>query len=326
MDDHLVKKLVGVIVGASIAIPLILLMFIGPASRGAPHDLPIGVVGPPAMVTKMGATLEARQPGAFEVRSFASAEELHEAVRDREVYGGVVPGPDPSTVIASGAGPAAAQLITQLGARIAAGGGPGAPEPRVVDVAPPAPDDPRGAGFAAMVMPVFMAGAILGIALPQLTRRAGLTAALLPVGAAAIGGASVGAAMAVGVLPGGFWSQAFAMSTGILAIGAAIAGLVTLVGVGGIGVAVVLFMLIGMPLAGIGSPPEFLPGIWASVGQWLPLGATGTALRGAAFFADGKLIGAGSAQAFAALVLWIAVGYALLGLAHRRRERVAVDD
>ncbi|QKT07187.1 ABC transporter permease [Gordonia sp. X0973] len=328
MSEFPVRKVVGLIVGAAIAIPLILLMFIGPASRGAPHDLPIGVVGPPAAADQVGQALAQRQPGAFEVRSYASQAELENAARHREVYGGFVLGPAPTTVIASGAGPAPAQLLTQIGTQIAAR--PGAPgttaaAPRVVDVAPLAADDARGAGFGSMVMPVFMAGAILGVAIPQLTRRARATAALLPIGAAAVAATCVGAAMAVGVLPGGFWSQWLALGAGILAIASVTAGLVTLIGVGGMGIAAALFLLVGMPLAGIGAPPEFLPGIWGAVGQWLPLGATGTALRGAAYFADGDVVGAGTGRAFTALVIWIVVGYVLLGLAVARRRRVVAE-
>ena len=39
-------QLAAVFAGLAIAIPLIVLLFTGPASHGKPHDLPIGVVGP----------------------------------------------------------------------------------------------------------------------------------------------------------------------------------------------------------------------------------------------------------------------------------------
>ncbi|MFT4199361.1 ABC transporter permease [Gordonia sp. (in: high G+C Gram-positive bacteria)] len=327
MSDNLFRKLIGLLLGASVLVPLILLMFIGPASRGAPHDLPIGVAGPVPAVAQVFAALAQRQPGTVEVHRYADVRELEQATRDRKVYGGIALGPQPTTVIASGAGPAPAQLITQLGAQVGAAQAPSAPPiaPKVVDVAPLAADDSRGAGFGAMVMPVFMAGAILGVAIPQLTRRAKLTAALVPVGAALVAATSVGAAMAIGVLPGGFWAQWLAMAAGILAIGATVAGLVTLIGAGGVGVAALLFMLIGMPLAGIGAPPEFLPGIWGTVGQWLPLGATGTALRSAAYFADDRLVGAGAGHAFGVLAMWIVIGFVLIGLGILRRRHVVAE-
>ena len=352
MDVKVLRRVGGLFVGLAIGIPLVLLMFIAPASRGTPHDLPIGVAGSDAQVELLKTKLDGTAPGAFRVERFDSQDALEAATGDREIYGGfAISGdrpPQVTTVIASGGGAAPAALLTQVGTQVAAGlaagagaapgaapGTPGAqppagpvagsaqaPSPVLVDVAPPARDDPRGAGFGAVVMPVFLAGAILGIALTQLARRAKLIAALLPVGAMLVGATAVGAAMAVGVLPGGFWAQWLAMSAGILAIGAAVAGIVSLVGIAGMGIAVLVFMLAGMPLAGVGAPPEYLPWNWGRVGQGLPLGATGTALRSAAFFADGALVGPGAGAAYAVLAGWIVIGYALLAASVVKRRRL----
>ncbi|MFT3662937.1 MAG: ABC transporter permease [Gordonia sp. (in: high G+C Gram-positive bacteria)] len=330
-----VRKVAAVIAGIAIAIPLILLMFIGPASRGAPHDLPLGIAGPAPAVAQVEKALDERQPGAFDVQRYDTRADLERATADREVYGGLVVGPESATVIATGASPAVAGTLTQIGAQIAAQAAarqaPAAPgaapapaaAPTVIDVAPPSDSDPRGAGFGSVVMPLFMAGAALGIALTMLLRRAKWIAVAVPVAAAVVAATCVGAAMAVGVLSGGFWPQWFAMFAGIAAIGAVIAGLVSLVGMAGMGIAALLFMLIGMPLAGIAAPPEYLPGVWGHLGQWLPLGAGGTALRGAAFFADGRFLGAGTGMAFAALAMWIVIGYALLGASILKRRKLA---
>ena len=305
-----VRKLGAVVIGLSIVIPLVLLMFIGPASRGAPHDVPIGVVGPPAAVGQMSSSLEQHQPGAFDVRSFETSDDLRDAARNREVYGGFVLGAQPETIVATGGSPAVATTLTQIGAGLAAQSG--APAAPVVDVAPAADDDSRGAGFGSMVMPVFMAGVALGATAALVGRRRRVILWALPVGAAAVAAASIGVAMAVGVLGGGFGLQWLALAAGILAIAAPVAGLVRAVGTPGIGGAALVFMLVGMPLAGISAPPEFLPSIWGTVGQLLPLGATGTALRSAAFFD-----GAGSPAAFAVLVAWIVIGYLLLSVPMR---------
>lgn len=321
METATLRKVIGLIVGAAIVVPLILLMFIGPASRGEPHELPIGLAGPAPAMAQVEEGLQERQPGAFEVHTYDDAASLEHAVRNREVYGGVALGPQPVTVIATGASPAVSALIAGIGTQLSAAQ-PGTPAPTVVDVAPPAESDPRGAGFGSVILPVFLAGAILGIALTQLLGRAGQIAVALPIGAAIIGATCVGAAMWIGVLPGGFWAQWLAMSAGIFAIGATIAGFVALVGLAGMGIASLIFMLVGMPLAGIAAPPQYLPGAWGQVGQSLPLGATGTALRGAAFFADGRLIGVGAASAFGVLAAWIAVGYVLLGLSVLKRRRL----
>ncbi|BDH55411.1 SNG1 family protein [Tsukamurella sp. PLM1] len=313
-------KLAAVFAGLAIAIPLIVLLFTGPASHGKPHDLPIGVVGPQAAAAQVQQRLDAQQPGGFAVRAFATESELVQAAKDREVYGGIVPGAQPKAVVASGASPAVAPMITQLATGVAQG----APV-QTVDVAPLSADDPRGAGFGSIVMPVFLSGMVLALATVMIGGHPRIVAVALPVGAAVVGAAAVGAAMWVGVLPGGFWGQWLAMSAGMLAIGATVAGLVSIAGPKGIAPAALLFMLVGMPLAGIGAPPEFLPHVWAVLGQSLPIGATGTALRSAAFFADGAVIGSGAGAAFAVLGAWIAVGYALLvvGAARHRAEGAA---
>ncbi|GED96506.1 ABC transporter permease [Gordonia crocea] len=315
MESPSGRKVAALLLGLAVVVPLILLMFIGPASRGTPHELPIGVAGPAPAVQQVEAALEAKQPGAFEVHAYADEAQLTQAVKNRDIYGGFVLGAAPATIIASGASPAVATMLTQIGAQM-----PG-PQPQVRDVAAPAPNDPRGAGFGSMVMPVFLAGAALGLALTMVVGRREITAVLLPVGAAVVGATTVGVAMWIGVLSGGFWGQWLAMSIGILAISAAVAGLVALMGPAGVGVAALLFMLVGMPLAGIASPPEFLPSIWGAVGQWLPLGATGTALRSAVFFD-----GAGSAAAYVALGLWIVVGYLLLLVVAASRDIVGYVD
>ncbi|MBM7368566.1 ABC transporter permease [Gordonia hydrophobica] len=304
------KKLIGVVAGLAIVIPLVLLMFITPASRAAPHDLPIGVAGPSQAIEQVSAMLEKQQPGAFEVTGFATSEELQAATRDREVYGGFVVGPPSQTVIATGGSPAVASMLTQIGTALPDSG-------PVIDVAGPTADDPRGGGFGSMVLPVFMTAMALGMAAALVGRRRWVMAVMLPVGAAVVGATAIGVAMGIGVLGGGFWGQWLAMSVGILAIGSLVAGAVSAIGSAGAGVVALVVMLVGMPLAGISAPPEFLPSFWGTLGQWLPLGATGTALRSAAFFNPSGLIGAGAGTAFAILIGWTVVGYGLMQI---RRE------
>ncbi|WP_238220009.1 ABC transporter permease [Tsukamurella pulmonis] len=314
-------RLAAAFAGLAIAIPLIVLLFTGPASHGKPHELPIGVVGPAAAAQQVEQRLDAQQPDGFAVHAYDSEAALVRAAQDREVYGGIVPaapGAPTAAVVASGASPAVAPMLTQMAATMAQG-----QRVQTVEVAPLSADDPRGTGFGSIVMPVFLSGMVLALATVMIGGHPKIVAAALPVGAAVVGAAAVGAAMWIGVLPGGFWGQWLAMSAGMLAIGATVAGLVSLLGTRGIAPAALLFMLIGMPLAGIAMPPEFLPHVWAVLGQSLPIGATGTALRSAAFFADGGLIGAGAGAAFAVLGAWIVVGYGLLVVGAARHRAAA---
>jgi len=218
-------------------------------------------------------------------------------------------GPVSQTVIATGAAPTVATMLTEIGKAMPTAGSPDGAA--VIDVAPAAADDPRGAGFGSVVLPVFITGIALGMAAALVGRRRRVMAAVLPIGAAVVGATVVGVAMWSGVLVGGFWGQWLAMSTGILAIGALVTGVVSVIGPPGAGVAALVVMIVGMPLAGIAVPSEFLPPFWGGLGQLLPLGATGTALRSAAFFNPSGLIGAGAGMAYLVLIGWIVFGYAL---------------
>jgi hypothetical protein len=77
-------------------------------------------------------------------------------------------------------------------------------------------------------------------------------------------------------------------------------------------------MLLGNPLSGLTSAPEMLPSGWGALGQLLPPGAAGTALRSVSFFD-----GAGAGQSFVVLSCWLVAGLALCGLGGlRSRQRV----
>lgn len=80
------KKLGAVIVGLALVIPLVLVMFISPASRATPHAVPIGVVGPKAAVGQVA-----------------------------------------QTVIATGAAPMVATMLTEIGKAMPTAGRPTAP-------------------------------------------------------------------------------------------------------------------------------------------------------------------------------------------------------
>jgi hypothetical protein len=113
----------------------------------------------------------------------------------------------------------------------------------------------------------------------------------------------------LGLLPGPYLALAGVAALIILAMALPAAGLVRLLGPGGLGLAAVTFLFIGNPGSGNGSAPELLPGFWRAVGPLLPPGAGGTALRNVAYF-DGAALG----RPLVVLVGFVAVGGALLAL------------
>jgi hypothetical protein len=94
-----------------VAAALVLALFAWPQARMKPHDLPVGVAGPPPATAQIAHELEA-QDGAFEVHRYTDEADARAGIADREIYG------------AAGAGHAAvlaAWALAGLGALLLAG-------------------------------------------------------------------------------------------------------------------------------------------------------------------------------------------------------------
>ena len=296
---------IAVVAGQALLIPL----FAAPAADLAPRDLPLAVAGPP----QVAAQLEAQHPGAFEITQVADPAAADIKIKDREVYGAIlVTAAGPKVHVASAAGPAVAQLLTQAAAGLGSKAPPtdrpglGSGTAPVRDVVPVDPDDPRGAGFGAGFLPLAITSLLAGVLVYFFVPRRGARLAALATFAALAGLA--GAAVQVewlGILPDHYLAVAGSLALFTLAVSAAMTGLAALVGREGLALGAVVMFLVGNALSGIAAAPELLPQPWGAVGQWLPIGAGGTLLRSAAYF-DGH--GGG----FAATVL---TAYAIGGLA-----------
>ncbi len=110
----------GVVLVLAVVISIVAIAFALPAARSKPHDVPIGVAGPQAASGQVADMLEQHAPGAFEITYYPGEAALRDAIRNRDVYGGISFGPDGRTLlIATGASPTVAQLLTQVGNGIA---------------------------------------------------------------------------------------------------------------------------------------------------------------------------------------------------------------
>jgi hypothetical protein len=295
MSAKSMKVIAGVVLLQLVAV----LAFVLPAHKPEPHGVPVGVVAAPPLERQ----LERAGDGAFDVHAYRSAADAEAAIRDREVYGAVVPAAR-EVIVASAASPAVAQALRQeLGERA-----------RVRDIVPVDPDDPRGATINALFLPLIIASlpAALALALSTRTRRA-LVGALGAM--AALGGLLVVTLVGpvLGLLPGSVLALAAVAALIILAMALPTAALVRRFGPHGIAPAALTFLLIGNPGSGNASAPELLPGFWRAVGPLLPPGAGGSALRNVAYF-DGAAL----TRPLLVLVGFAAAGAALL-LATRRQ-------
>jgi hypothetical protein len=286
MSKTRLAVLVAVVVVAFQA--LLVPLFAGPAANLAPRDLPLAIAGPAPAAARLADQLSTARPGAFDLRVVSDADA---AIRDREVYGAIVLGPDgPSLHIASAAGPAVATLLTQATTEL----GRGSPVP-VVDVVPTDPDDPRGGAFGAAFLPLAMTGLLAGVLTFLLIKRR--AARLAALGSYAVLAGFAGAAVQqawLGVLPGDYLSVAAVLALFGLAVSATVAGLAAVLDRAGLALGALLVFLVGNALSGVSSAAELLPQPWGAVGQALPIGAGSTLLRSVAYF-DGR--GAGVALA-----------------------------
>ncbi|MEU7673200.1 hypothetical protein AB0C42_00110 [Micromonospora taraxaci] len=296
---------------------LLVPLFAAPAANLAPRDLPIAVAGPAAVAGDLAGRLAAARPGAFAVTNLPDAEAADRALRDREVYAAFVVGPDGVALhTAPAASPTVAALLAEAAGQLSAG----RPVP-VVPVVPADPDDPRGAGFAAGFLPFAMTSLLAGALLTVLVRRraarlAGLAAYAVLAGVAGV----VVLHDWLGVIGGSRLAEGSVIGLFALAAAATVAGPGAVLGRPGIGLGALLVFLVGNPLSAVSAAPELLPQPWGEVGQWLPVGAGGSALRSAAFFD-----GAGAGRAVAILAAYAVVGLLLVLFGRRAGATPAVN-
>jgi hypothetical protein len=275
------------------------------SARLAPRDLPIAVAGPRAAVT----AVTRANPGSFRIISASPGGARHD-ITGRLVYGAIIVGGRmPQLLSASAASPVVAQLLTQVIDEMAGVSSPAR------DILPIDSNDPRGAAFGAMLLPLvvtsIIAGALLTLMITAVPwRLAGL--ALFTIGGAAALAAA--AKIWLGIFPGGYFTLEGVISLIALAVAAAVTGLGSLAGhrgraAVGIALGAVITFALGNPFAGATSAPELLPSPWGAIGQWLPPGAGATLLRAVEYFH-----GARAGVPWAVLAAWAGGGIALIML------------
>jgi hypothetical protein len=291
--------------GPALLVGLLVMLFSWPAAESGPRDVPIVVVGTQESAAGLEADLEAAVPDGFDVEEVTDRERARSLIADRDVYGALTVEPDGSVgaMTAPAGGPAVAELLRGV-ADYLSDASTGAQSAPVEKVVPLPVDDPRGSGFTATVLPLMIGGMVIGIAMSFLVT--GVARRMLAVALAAVA-AGVSTCLVthtwLGILEGSFWASAGAISLGIGAVAATIAGLTSRIGPPGIGLGAVVMFLFGNSLSGVASSPALLPEGWATVGQLLPPGATGSLLRSVAYF-DGA---AGLGPALV-LACWVALG------------------
>jgi hypothetical protein len=307
------RHVAGVVVGLTAALTVLLAAFAWPASQLEPRGVPLALVGPPGAGDQVAAALEgATSPDAFEVTPVGSRDAAVAAITDREAYGAVVMSPSGTEMlVASAAGPAVAQMLTQVAEGMSAASGT---VPMVTDVVPLPSADPRGVVFGAGAFPLVVGGIAVGLVLAL--RVPGRSQQLAAGTAVALASGLALAAVQqlwLGALSGSYWANAGVYALAIGAMAAVVAGMHRALGLPGVGLAAATILLLGNPLSAITSAPELLPDGWSTLGQLLPPGAAGSALRSTAYFD-----GAAASAPLLVLAAWLAVGVVLGALPQRQ--------
>lgn len=296
------RRVLGVSLGVTTLLTLLLVAFTWPPSELEPRSLPIAVAAPAEVAGGVEQQLAATAgEDAFDIETLADRDAAVAAIEDREAYGAIVLGPDGAEVlVASAAGPTVAQLLEQNAAGLAAD------QPvTVTDVVPTAEGDPRGAVFTAGALPLAIGGIMVGAVTAMALRRT--RDRLVAAGLVAVAGGLAITGVLQGwldALAGSYWANAGVIALGVLAVALPIIGLRHLIGPAAIGLVALVVLLLGNPLSGASSAPELIPLGW--LGQLLPPGAVVSALRGTSYF-DGAAVG----LPLAVLVGWVAVGLAM---------------
>ncbi|GAA3870509.1 hypothetical protein GCM10023084_24450 [Streptomyces lacrimifluminis] len=297
------RQLTAVAVSALLLLQaLMLTLFAWPNARMGPRDVPIAIAGPPAAVAPLTQQLDRQAPGAFEVHRVTDEAAARDRIEERKDYGAlVVGGQQPRLLVASAASVPVAQLLQQM----ATGMNEGRQVP-VTDVVPAPEGDPRGTGLTMGMLPLILtsmgAGIILSFVVGSTRWR------LLGATAFAILGGLASAALLQGwieAIDGPYLTNAAVLMGLMAAISLTVIGL-SVFGVVGTALGVVLMFLVGNPFSGISAGPEMLPEPWGALGQLLPAGASGQLLRSVAFFDGNAAIGK-----LLIVLAWIALGLTL---------------
>ena len=308
----------------TVIVSVILTVFAWPVVSATPKNLQVGITSTVAgLADGIQEEFDRQRPGVFNFVDYPDLAAAKKAVQKREVYGALVLTETPTMLIASGASPVVAQLLTnlsiELGSQITASYGIEDINFVVEDLAPLGTKDPRGAGLAAGSLPLIIAGIVVGLLGSMRLKR---TRQKLAV--SAIAGVTVGLAMVsilnlwLGSLQGNFFVEVLVVGLGVAAVATTVMGASALFGRGGLLGVVGLFFIIGNPLSAVGVPTEFYPGSLGLFGQYLPLGAELQLLRSVSYFPEASTV-----NQWLTLGAWLIVGILLLALARKIKPRVA---
>lgn len=295
------------VAGAGIAFTFALVL-LAALHAPAPHHLPVGVAAPADVAAQVSAGSEQRAPGALDVRPYADPAAAEQDVRDGDLAGAFVVGPEGPQLLVAGArgGPTSDVLEAAFTPVVAASG----QQLAVHDLVPLPSYDRAGVSpfFAvvALLVPSFAVAALLG-------RQARRIPVLALAGALILSAALIGGAVAwvadglLGALPGHPWQLAGLVALASFGVSGSALALIRMLGLGGIPLAGLVLLLFGIPATGGPAGADFLPRFFHWLSVWHPAGAAGRSIRELLYFSSHGL-----GSALAVLIGWAAAALVVL--------------
>lgn len=286
-----------------------------------PHNVRIAVSAAPQVVSELAAGLDRAEPGGFSLDPVGSARTAIHLVRSQQAAGALVVPPSGRNKLVT----AGAEGIAQQQALTAALTAASTSMHRMVtpiDVAPLPPTDRAGASSFVFGLGLLIPSVLgsVGLFLVGMRRRLWWRVAAATLFALLAAGAGVLALVTIlGAFTGG--------AAGLLAIGFLgalsyvlfVAALQTVVGLPGTALAAIAFIFVGNAVSGGSVPIAFLPGGFRQIAPWLPNSAIVSGARDVVYF-NGHDLG----HALLVLGLWPAVALTVLVLVdalHRAERR-----
>jgi len=298
--------------------------YVGALHHPTPHQLSIAVVAPPQVSPKLVAALESVPDDAVKAVTATDRADATARIKDQKIYAALVVDPastQDTLLVAEARGPAAATAAETIVTALDKSQGRTV---KVEDVVPLAKGDAEGLSSFYLVVGWCVGGylvaSILGISAGA--RPANRDRALIRLGTLALYSiaAGIGGALIIGpilhALPGSTWGLIGLGSLVVFAVGTITMALECLFDIVGIGLAVLIFVVLGNPSAGGVFPPPMMPPFWRAIGAWIPNGAGTDVARSIAYFG-----GTNIAVPLLVLAAWAVVGIAVTMAAVIRRPR-----
>ena len=290
--DAITPRTVLLVMGVLLIQLAFVLSYVGAFHHPSPHRVPVAVVAPAQISGHVVTELSGLQGQPLSATAVPSKSAGLALLRDGSTSGVFIVDPtgkNDSLLVASGGGAAVLTAVEDVFTQIEA------TEHRtmtVTDAVPAQPGDGRGlSGFYLVVgwlVGGYLVAALLGIAKgarPATTRRAihRLMAVVPYAILSGLGGAII-VGPVLGALTGHFMAIWLVGALLVFCAAAVTMAFQVLLGVLGIGLTLLLFVVLGNPSAGGAYQASLLPPFWRAIGNSIPNGAGVEAIRRIAYF------------------------------------------